>query len=172
MVHRSYNVVWSYGQTVACGTLSSWSWRCRLGDAVMMAVLFSVSVNTSADSVHIIPVHLRFDRWGHTLHTDTSLDLGKVLRYTVWPVQHAFVSCWVVSYYIYLGMSYFTAYLWKQTTQVFLANFYFCFAVALKGLVSKLAVEHQIRYTKRVDLPTDVAVQVVSLVLGGVVYPW
>ena len=36
----------------------------------------------------------------------------------------------------------------------------------------KLAVEHQIRYTKRVDLPTDVAVQVVSLVLGGVVYPW
>ena len=29
-----------------------------------------------------------------------------------------------------------------------------------------------IRYTKRADLPTDVAVQVVSLVLGGVVYPW
>ena len=47
-----------------------------------------------------------------------------------------------------------------------------CFAVALKGLVCKLAVEHQIRYTKRVDFPTDVAVQVVSLVLGGVVYPW
>ena len=43
------------------------------------------------------------------------------------------------------------------------------FAVALKGLVCKLAAEHQIRYTKRVDLPTDVAVQVVSLVLGGVV---
>ena len=53
-----------------------------------------------------------------------------------------------------------------------IANFYFCFAVALKGLVYKLAVEHQIRYTKRVDLPTDVAVQVVSLILGGVVYPW
>ena len=35
----------------------------------------------------------------------------------------------------------------------------------------KLAVEHQIRYTKRVDLPTDIAVQVVSLDLGGVVYP-
>ena len=48
----------------------------------------------------------------------------------------------------------------------------FCFAVALKGLVSKLAVEHQIRYTKRLNLLTDVAVQVVSLVLGGVVYPW
>ena len=47
-----------------------------------------------------------------------------------------------------------------------------CFAVAFKGLVCKLAVEHQVRYTKRVDLPTDVAVQVVSLVLGGVVYPW
>ena len=53
-----------------------------------------------------------------------------------------------------------------------IANFCFSFAVALKGLVCKLAVEHQIRYTKRVDLPTDVAVQVVSLVLGGVVYPW
>ena len=55
-----------------------------------------------------------------------------------------------------------------------LANFYVRFAVALKGLVCKVAVEHQIRYTKRVDLPTesDVAVQVVSLVLGGVVYPW
>ena len=36
----------------------------------------------------------------------------------------------------------------------------------------KLAVERQIRYTKRLNLPTDVAVQVVSLVLGGVVYPW
>ena len=35
----------------------------------------------------------------------------------------------------------------------------------------KLAVEHQIRYTKRLNVPTDVAVQVV-LVLGGVVYPW
>ena len=35
----------------------------------------------------------------------------------------------------------------------------------------KLAVEHQIRYTKRVDIPTDVAVQVVSLVLGGAVHP-
>ena len=35
-----------------------------------------------------------------------------------------------------------------------------------------LAVEHQIRCTKRVDLPTNVAVQVVSLVLDGVVYPW
>ena len=43
--------------------------------------------------------------------------------------------------------------------------------VALKGLVCKLAVEYQIRYTERVDLPVDVAVQVVSLVLGGVVYP-
>jgi len=60
----------------------------------------------------------------------------------------------------------------KANNANFLANFYFCFAVALKGLVCKLAVEHQIRYTKRVDLPTDVAVQVVSLVLGGVVYPW
>ena len=28
------------------------------------------------------------------------------------------------------------------------------------------------RFTKRVDLPTDVAVQVVPLVLDGVVYPW
>ena len=46
------------------------------------------------------------------------------------------------------------------------------FAVALNGLVCKLAVEHQIRYTERVDLPTDVAMQVASLVLGGVVYPW
>ena len=55
---------------------------------------------------------------------------------------------------------------------IYIANFYFCFAVALKGLVCKLAAEHQIRYTKRVDLPTDVAVQVVPLVLGGVVYPW
>ena len=36
----------------------------------------------------------------------------------------------------------------------------------------KLAVEHQIRYNKPLKLPTDVAVQVVSLVLGGVVYPW
>ena len=60
----------------------------------------------------------------------------------------------------------------KQTTQNFLANFCFCFALALKGLVCKLAVEHQIRYTKRVDLPPDVAVQVLSLVLGGVAYPW
>ena len=39
------------------------------------------------------------------------------------------------------------------------------FVVALKGLVCKLAVEHQIRYTKPVDLPTVVAVQVVSLVI-------
>ena len=46
----------------------------------------------------------------------------------------------------------------------------FCFA--LKGLVCKLAVEHQMRYTKRVDLPTDVAVQVVSVVLRDVVHPW
>ena len=60
----------------------------------------------------------------------------------------------------------------KANNAKFLANFYFYFAVALKCLVCKLAVEHQIRYTKRVDLPTDVAVQVVSLVLGGVVYPW
>ena len=60
----------------------------------------------------------------------------------------------------------------KANNAIFLANFYFCFAVASKGLVCKLAVEHQIRYTKRVDLPTDVAVQVVSLVLGGVVNPW
>ena len=44
----------------------------------------------------------------------------------------------------------------------------FCFAVAVKGLVCKLAVEHQIRYTKRV-VPTDVAVQVVPLLLGDVV---
>ena len=56
--------------------------------------------------------------------------------------------------------------------QNFLANFYFCFAVALKGLVCTLAVEHQIWYTTRIDLPTDVAMQVVSLVLGGVLYPW
>ena len=56
--------------------------------------------------------------------------------------------------------------------QIFLAKFYFCFAVALKRLVCKLAIEHQIRHTKRVDLPTTVAVRVVSLVLGGVVYPW
>ena len=47
----------------------------------------------------------------------------------------------------------------------------FCFAVAVKGLVCKLAVEHQIRSTKRV-IPTDVAVQVVSLALGEVAYPW
>ena len=66
----------------------------------------------------------------------------------------------------------FTAYSRKQTTQHFLANSYFCFAVALNGLVCTLAVEHQIRYTKRVDLPADVAVLVASLVLGGVVYPW
>ena len=46
------------------------------------------------------------------------------------------------------------------------------FAFALKGLVCKLAVEHQFRYTKRVDLPTDVAVKVVYLLLGGDVYPW
>ena len=46
------------------------------------------------------------------------------------------------------------------------------FAIALEGLVCKLAVDHRIRYTKRVDLPTDVAVQVVYLVHGGVVYPW
>ena len=64
------------------------------------------------------------------------------------------------------------AYWSKQTTQNFLANFYFCFAVALKNLLWKLAVEHQIRCTKRVDLPTNVAVQVVTLVLDGVVYPW
>ena len=56
--------------------------------------------------------------------------------------------------------------------QKFLASFFFCFGVALIGLVCKLAVGHQIRYTKRVDLPTeDVAVQVVSLVLGDVMYP-
>ena len=56
--------------------------------------------------------------------------------------------------------------------QKFLASFFFCFGVALIGLVCKLAVGHQIRYTKRVDLPTeDAAVQVVSLVLGDVMYP-
>ena len=60
----------------------------------------------------------------------------------------------------------------KANNAIFLANFHFFFAVALKGLAFKLALEHHIRYTKRVDLPTDVAVQVVSLVLGGVVYPW
>ena len=49
---------------------------------------------------------------------------------------------------------------------------YFGFAIALKGLMCKQAVEHQIRYTKRVDLPTDVAVQVVCSVRGGAVYPW
>ena len=69
-------------------------------------------------------------------------------------------------------MSYFTAYYRKQTKQKIIASFYFCFAVALKGLVCKPAVEHQVRYTGRVDLPTDVAVHLVSLVLGGVVYPW
>ena len=69
-------------------------------------------------------------------------------------------------------MSHFTACLWKETTQNFLANFHFCFAVAINDLVCKLAVENQIRYTKRVDRPTEVAVQVVSLVLGGVVHPW
>ena len=60
----------------------------------------------------------------------------------------------------------------KANNAKILADFYFCFAVALKGLVCKLAVGHQIGYTKRFDFPTDVAVQVVSLVLGGVVYPW
>ena len=60
----------------------------------------------------------------------------------------------------------------KAASQKFLVNLYFCFAVASKGLVCKLAVEHQTRYTKRVDLPTDIGVQVVSLVLGGVAYPW
>ena len=60
----------------------------------------------------------------------------------------------------------------KANNAKLLGNFYFCYAVALKGLVRKLAVEHQFRYTKRDDLPTGVAVQVVSLVLGGVVYPW
>ena len=62
----------------------------------------------------------------------------------------------------------------KTNNAIFLANFCSCFAVALKGLVCKLAVDYQI-YThncRRVDLSTDVAVQVVSLVLGGVVYPW
>ena len=71
-------------------------------------------------------------------------------------------------------MSSFTTYqvLVKASNSKFSCQLYFCFAVALKGLVCKLAVEHQLRYTKRVDLPTDVAVQVVSSVLGGVVYPW
>ena len=50
----------------------------------------------------------------------------------------------------------------------FNANFHLCFAVALKRLACKLAVEQQIRCTRRVDLPSFVAVQVVSLVLGGV----
>ena len=49
---------------------------------------------------------------------------------------------------------------------------YFGFAIALKSLMCKQAVEHQIRYTKRRNIPTDVPVQVVSLVRGGVVYPW
>ena len=39
---------------------------------------------------------------------------------------------------------------------------FFFFVVTLKGLVCQLAVEHQIRFTKRVDLPTSVALQVVS----------
>ena len=69
-------------------------------------------------------------------------------------------------------MYFLTSYYWKQTTQKFLANFYFCFAFALKGLMCKLAVEHYIRYMKRHNLSTDVAVQVVSLVVGGVVCPW
>ena len=69
-------------------------------------------------------------------------------------------------------MSFFTSYKWKQTTQKNIAYFYFYLAVALKGLMCKLAIEHQIRYTKRLNLPTDVTVQVVSLGLGGVVYPW
>ena len=60
----------------------------------------------------------------------------------------------------------------KAKDAFLLANFCFCFEAALKGLVCKLAVEHQIRCTKRVDLPTDVAVQVESFVLGDVVYPW
>ena len=55
----------------------------------------------------------------------------------------------------------------KKSCQLFL-----CFAVALKGLVCKLAVEQQIQYSKRLDLPTDAAVQVVSIILGGGVYPW
>ena len=59
-------------------------------------------------------------------------------------------------------MSFFTAYLCKQTTQIVHANFFFFFVVTLKGLVCQLAVEHQIRFTKRVDLPTSVALQVVS----------
>ena len=44
--------------------------------------------------------------------------------------------------------------------------------MALKGLVCKLDIEHQMRYTKRVELSTDVTVQAVPLALGGVVYPW
>ena len=40
--------------------------------------------------------------------------------------------------------------LWeKENNKTFLANFCFCSAVGLKGLVCKLTVEHQIRYTKR-----------------------
>ena len=58
-----------------------------------------------------------------------------------------------------------------NNTEKIIANFYVCFEVAL-CLMCKLAVEHQIRYNKPLKLPTDVAVQVVSLVLGGVVYPW
>ena len=60
----------------------------------------------------------------------------------------------------------------KETTYFFLANFYSCFTVTLKGLVCQLAVERLIGHTKRVDFPTDVAVQAVSLVLVDVVYPW
>ena len=80
-------------------------------------------------------------------------------------------QCLYISYYIARNVVCYCL-LVNANNANFLANFYFYFAVASKGLAFKLAVEHQIRYTKRVDLPTDVAVQVVSLVLGGVVYPW
>ena len=60
----------------------------------------------------------------------------------------------------------------KANNAIFSWQLFFFVAVALKGSVCKLPVEHQLRYTKRVDLPTDVAVQVVSLDLGGVVRPW
>ena len=71
-------------------------------------------------------------------------------------------------------MSSFTAYqvLVKANNAKKYCQLLLLFCGALKGLVCKLAVKHQSRYTKRDDLPTDVAVQVVFVVLGGAVYPW
>ena len=60
-----------------------------------------------------------------------------------------------------------------KQSKIFLPTFTFVLrSLSKKGLVCKLAVKHQIRYTNRVDLPTDVAMQVVSSAVCGVVYPW